>query len=116
MKKSIFLEDGDIKLINGNIVLIGEDDRVLQLIENTLSIRKGEWFYNQNTGLNHDELFKKKPDLKALENDIIQTISSLDEVDKVISVEIEYNKIEREALIKLNISYNLKNIELEVTL
>ena len=114
MKKSILLLDGDIQLINGNIVLITNEDRVRQLIENALSIRKGEWFYNTETGLSHDELFKKRPDLETLEFDIIQTITSLQEVEEVTDLTINYDSQDRAAIINFNVTYDLGNLEMEV--
>ena len=116
MKKAIYLTDGDIDFVNGNIILTSRDDRVRQLIENALSIRKGEWFYNTNTGLDHTELFKKSPDLDALEIAIIDTLNGLEEVEKVTEINIEYDREERKADISLKVRYNLGNVEVEVTL
>lgn len=114
MKKAIFTNDGDIRLVNGNIFLISGDDRVRQLIENALSIRKGEWFYNTNTGLDHRELFKKKPDLDNLKSDIIATVTNLTEVNEVTNLEIDYDRQLREATVTFNAIYDLGNIEMEV--
>jgi len=114
MRRSILLSNGDIQLINGNIVLITEELRVRQLIENALSIRKGEWFYNTSTGLSHEELFKKKPNLERLENDIIQTVANLKEVQEVFALTINYDSQERTAIINFTVTYDLGNLEMEV--
>lgn len=116
MRKSIFLRDGDIELVNGNIVLVSGPDRVRQLIENALSIRRGEWFYNTTTGLNHEQLFKKKPDIENLKDDIIECVTRLEEVTEVSDIEIEFNRQERTAKINFTAIYNLENIEVEVNL
>jgi len=116
MKKSILLNDGDVQLVNGNIVLISEDERVRQLIENALSIRKGEWFYNTETGLDHRELDKKNPNIDNLKSDIIDCVTGLEEVNEVTNLEIDYNRQERKADIKFNAIYDLNNIEMEVTI
>lgn len=116
MKKSILLDNGDIRLIDGNIVLTDGEEKVRQLIQNTLSIRKGEWFYNTNTGLDHGEIFKKRPDIDTFRGDIIESLNNLKEVEKVNKVDIEYNKLDREATVYLNVTYDLGNISMEVTI
>ena len=114
MRKSILLQDGDIQLVNGNIVLISGEDRVRQLIENALSIRKGEWFYNTETGLSHEQLFKKNPDIDKLKTDIIQTVTGLEEVEEVLDLNIDYDRQERQATVTFDVTYDLGNLEMEV--
>ncbi|MCF8012239.1 MAG: hypothetical protein K9L56_13265 [Clostridiales bacterium] len=111
MKKSILLKNGDVELVNGRMVLISKENRIRQLVENTLSIKKGEWFLNKNTGLSHDEIHKKSPNIENLKTDIISCLSELEEVVNVNILDFNYDPSERKFYAKLLIIYTMDESE-----
>lgn len=111
MKKSILLKNGDVELVNGRMVLISKKNRIRQLVKNTLSIKKGEWFLNKNTGLSHDEIHKKSPNIENLKTDIISCLSELEEVVNVNILDFNYDPSERKFYAKLLIIYTMDESE-----
>lgn len=113
--KSIYLKNGDIEFVNGSIVMISNADQVVQLVENALSIKKGEWFYNKRTGLSHEQISVKNPDLDLLRLDILDALAPIEELTDLKVISIDVNN-DRTADIKIEAVYNGENIETEVTI
>jgi len=114
--KSLKLNDGDLQFVNGRLKLISGEEQIIQVLENALSIRKGEWFYNVNSGLSHEEFYKKNPDFDNLKALLLETIFSIEEVDQVDNIEINFDNQSRTCTINFDATINENTQSLEVTI
>ncbi len=60
MKTFALDERGDLLIENGEIQMITESDVTAQKIKTVLGIQKGEWFFNEDEGINRDAILGKK--------------------------------------------------------
>lgn len=107
--------NGDLDITNNTFNFITNESAVIQNIKSLLSIRKGEWFRNTQTGLSHENLFGKNINEELLRLDIVESISQESFVQSVDEVGISFNNKERKITITFVCTLNdLTNIEGEV--
>jgi Protein of unknown function (DUF2634) len=81
--------DGDLVIENGDIVMVEGDEELAQSLESVFQTRKGEWFLNENHGLDRSPFLVKKFD-EALATDAIAEAAAQEErIQQVESVSFQ---------------------------
>lgn len=93
--KDFLIEENDLKIENGDLVTIQDEDVILQEINRALSTRKGEWFLNHQMGMDYSELEKKQPDEELIKLYILEAIWQVDGVKEVLNLKLHFNHIKR---------------------
>lgn len=57
--KGFSLTDGDLTITNNEIDMIEDDNLTAQTIRCVLSTNKGEWFFDEEEGIDFDNIFGK---------------------------------------------------------
>lgn len=57
--KGFMLENGDLSITNGEIDIVEGAELTAQTIQQVLSTNKGEWFFNENEGIDFDVILGK---------------------------------------------------------
>lgn len=92
----------DIVIKDGDILLIDNAERVAQQVKIMLLTWLGEWFLDTTHGVPYLEyILVKSPDLQLIRSILLKKIESVDGVDDVSELELDYNRQER----KLSVSY-----------
>lgn len=81
--KTIELVDGDIKLEAGNFTVVDKEVEVKQSLTSLLTIRKGEFFLDENIGLSRSNLFGKRTNKAEAHDDLIECLSQDDRVELI---------------------------------
>ena len=81
--------DGDLVIENGDIVMVDGDEELAQSLEMVFRTRKGEWFLNEQFGLDFGPFLTKRFD-EALATDAVAEAAAQEErIQQVESVEFE---------------------------
>ncbi|MBM7623639.1 DUF2634 domain-containing protein [Sporohalobacter salinus] len=101
--KTLYLNDnGDIEFNNlYSLKIIEGDEEVRQRNKLTLATREEEWFLNLNFGIPWFDLLGKQGTVEEIKQEIIKTIETDDAVESIDSVELDFDKDNRELEIKL---------------
>lgn len=70
--------DGDLVFENGDVVMVEGDEELAQSLQSVFQTRKGEWFLNENHGLDRSPFLVKNFD-EALATDAIAEATTQEE-------------------------------------
>ncbi|AVM69059.1 hypothetical protein C3V36_07285 [Lachnospiraceae bacterium oral taxon 500] len=101
--KDLQVKGNDLVLENGDFKIISGEDEILQSLERILTTRKGEWFLNEEIGLDYSELEKKEVDQELLRLSVIEAVLQEERVQEVLDLIIEWDRAKR----ALKLSFNL---------
>lgn len=79
MKSLKLDESGDLVFQNGTFVLVEGDDELAQQIRSSYKMRKGEWFLDEEEGMERDPFFTKLFDEDEARDAIIESTSETSE-------------------------------------
>ncbi len=71
-------KNGDIVIEKYDIAFISEENLLLQKIKQILNTNKGEWYLNQEEGLNRYEVLKKNPNYDLIKDYIRIALKQID--------------------------------------
>jgi hypothetical protein len=74
------LENADLRIVNGDLVLVEGAEQVAQALEIRLNSLKGEWFLDRTYGVPYFDEVLGKPSVKASSGDTSDDVASLDAV------------------------------------
>ena len=66
------MKNGDISMIDGN-------DLLRQTVEKVISTNNGEWFLNEDEGIDFRVILTKSPDRDAVRDEIVDALLQVDE-------------------------------------
>lgn len=98
-------ENGDVIIENNNVKIVEGREELIQQIKLIFRSKQGEWFFNEEYGLNYDNLFQKKVNLDLIRDEIKNGLSQCSAILSIDYINIEFNKNER----KLKISFGATN-------
>lgn len=82
----------DLIIDNGDLIVIDNAERVAQQIKIQLLTWAGEWFLDTRHGVPYlDYILVKNPNMELISSIFREQIMSVDDVDSVNSLEINYN-------------------------
>lgn len=70
-------DSGDIIVENGKIKMCRDNELLRQTCEAVVSTNKGEWFLNENEGINHKNIITKNPDEEVVKGEILMGLKQV---------------------------------------
>lgn len=89
-------DDGDLALVDGQLVLVGGIDEVRQSLQQSLRFLKGEWFLDERMGVPYRELKEKSADLSLFRTVVTKIARDVDGVLEVLALELDFDRATRE--------------------
>ena len=86
-------EKGDIKIENNDISLVSGNDLIVQKIKQILGTNKGEWFANEDEGINIRAILAKNPNEDEIIDNVLDGLQQVDETFHI--TEYTFNVIDR---------------------
>lgn len=115
--KSFLIKNDDLVIRDGEMQMVDGAYETCQCIERALTTRQGEFFLDTEHGLNHEEFKKKNFSESTIKMEVIETVLQEDTVEKISGIEMNYDRINRSARIKLaGVLKNGTSIETEVNI
>ncbi len=88
--------NGDLAIVNGDLVLTSGSDAIRQHIEQRLKTFLGEWFLDLSTGVPYfQEILKKNPNIQIVDGLFKQTILDTPGVIELMQFELDLNAADR---------------------
>lgn len=95
----------DLIIDNGDLIVIDNAERVAQQIKIQLLTWAGEWFLDTRHGVPYlDYILVKNPNMELISSIFREQIMSVDDVDSVNSLEINYNAQTRTMVVEYEAS------------
>lgn len=107
MKGYLLDENGDVVIRNGDIVMCGGDDLTAQTCRTTIGTNKGEWFLNEDEGINFRNVLAKNPNFDLIRDEILSGLLQVDSTFTMQSFEYDLDWKTR----KLIIDFKAQNSE-----
>lgn len=104
-------DDGDVVINNNDIQLVENEELIRQKVRNVLSTNKGEWFLNEDEGINFDNLLGKNNPEELVRAEIEQGIQQVDENFAITEFEMYADKNSR----KLTVNFTATNKDMTIT-
>lgn len=103
MKSFKLDHNGDVVVSARNLVMVDGNDLLRQTVETVLRTNQGEWFLDEEEGIDFNSILKKMPDYDEIRGEIL---GGLRQVDQTFVLETyEYSLDGR----KLQISFKARN-------
>ena len=103
-------DNGDIAIINNEIILTPDSVITGQNIKRTLMTCKGEWFLDADMGMPYlDEILVNNPDLQRIEALFIRAVESVEQVVKIISLKVRLGA-DRKLIVNISVLDDLGNV------
>lgn len=114
--KDIRIKDGDIVIENNDIVLVQDSGLLAQKVELLLATMKGEWFLNEDEGINRELIFVKENNLdeEMLQDAVYDVLMQIDETFEIDEFEVDYSN--RNLMIRFVAHTNQETIEIKTEL
>lgn len=95
-------DNHDMYIMNGQIARVANSDVIVQLIKTRLLTVQEEWFMDLSAGLPwYTKMLTKPADLYKVRSYLSREIIATEGVDRLISLELQYNSGER----KLDVNF-----------
>lgn len=91
---------GDVVIKNGDIEMIDGNELLRQTVEKVMSTNNGEWFLNEDEGINYHVILTKSPDEDAVRAEIVDALLQVDET--FILQSFSMKRVERTLKIKFS--------------
>ncbi len=90
------IESNDLIILNGDLILIDNAERVAQQIAITLRFWYGEWFLDTTDGTPYlEHILVKSPNIAHIRQILSERIKSVEGVRSLISMDLRYDKVRR---------------------
>jgi hypothetical protein len=89
-------DDGDLALVDGQIVLVEGVAEVRQSLQQSLRFLSGEWFLDTRMGVPYRELKEKTSDLSLFRSVVTKVARDVDGVLEVLALELDLDRVTRE--------------------
>jgi hypothetical protein len=97
--------DGDLVVDGGDLAQVKDAEAIVQACTLALSLFRGEWFLDEALGVPYYEsVLVKNPNLAAIREIYRRKLLSVDGVDEVLSLNLDYNRSTRKLLIAWRVS------------
>lgn len=95
----------DIEMRNGDIQLIDGKDEIIQTFSTLFKTAKNEWFLNTDLGFDYSLILGVKwIDEEELIEGINDVINQMEEIDEIISINIDHDRENRRAYVTIDLS------------
>jgi hypothetical protein len=90
------IESNDLIILDGDLMLIDNAERVAQQIAITLRFWYGEWFLDTNDGTPYlEHILVKSPNIAHIRQILAERIKSVEGVRSLISMDLRYDNVRR---------------------
>jgi hypothetical protein len=90
------IESNDLIILDGDLMLIDNAERVAQQIAITLRFWYGEWFLDTTDGTPYlEHILVKSPNIAHIRQILAERIKSVEGVRSLISMDLRYDKVRR---------------------
>lgn len=93
--KDFKLQDGDLVLEKGDLVMIEGADELRQTVYIGLQTNEGEWFLNPEVGIRHSAFVGKKPNDEEMRAEIIRGAMQDERIQSVEDIRINRDMKDR---------------------
>ncbi|WP_260447766.1 DUF2634 domain-containing protein [Listeria seeligeri] len=105
MKDLLIDSNGDIVISDNDILMTDEISDIVQSVRMILQTREGEFYFDENSGMNHGNLFVKQPNFDYIKQDITVAIAEQEErISSVDSVLFNFDKDNRKLYVSLKMT------------
>lgn len=94
---------GDLVLENNDFVMVEGDEELVQSVQSNLKTRKGEWFLDENFGLDRTNILEKNNNKDLIHDDIVEACCQDERIATVEELVITDNRHGRSRLITLRL-------------
>lgn len=101
--RTLALENGDFVMQNGTFATLSGDEELAQSVENTLATAKGEWFLDEEHGLERDALLGKGFNEGEATDAIIEAVTQDERVESVENIVFSFDRQTRTLKVNLSI-------------
>lgn len=84
--KTLKLVDGDLSFVNGELAMIDGKEEIAQSLEIAIGTRLGEFFLDENVGLDTSNVLTKPFDENSAHDVLIATLMQDDRVEEVTDI------------------------------
>lgn len=92
---------GDLMIINNDLLIIDNAERVAQQILISLRFWLGEWFLNTSDGVPYlDYILVKNPNMAHIRQVLTEAIDKVEGVERVASMNLDFDRINRRLLVE----------------
>lgn len=89
-------ENDDVMIKNNKIQLIYDEELLKQKIQKLLNTNQGEWFSNENEGINFRNILKKGVDEETIKSEILDGLLQIDDTFIITYFNTDINTKSRE--------------------
>ncbi|MBM5675617.1 DUF2634 domain-containing protein [Listeria seeligeri] len=108
MKDLLIDSNGDMVISDNDVLMTDGISDIVQSVRMILQTREGEFYFDENSGMNHENLFVKQPNFDYIKQDITTAIIEQEErISSVDSVLFDFDKDSR----KLYVSIKMTGID-----
>lgn len=89
------VSEGDLVIINNELSMVVDKELKAQTIQSVTSTNKGEWLFDEEEGINFDNIFSKQPEevkKEIVRNEIEQGVSQVDDTLNIDDFECTFDK------------------------
>ncbi|MFB7260361.1 MULTISPECIES: contractile injection system sheath initiator [Bacillati] len=105
--KTLKLVDGDLVFTDGELEMVEGDEELKQALEMILKIRLGEFFLEENVGLDRTHLLTKQFDEELAHYDIVEALMQEERIEEISEITFSLDKTKR----LLTVSVTVKKID-----
>ena len=110
-------DSGDLVFDSAELVMVDGVDDIKQSARIIIQTRVGEFFFDENMGLERDNLLGKNLDFEFLKQDITHAILEQEgRIESVVQIGLEQNGRELKVSVKMTVRNNPELIESEVVM
>ena len=111
--KDLKIKDGDLVLNNGDIGMVSDKELLVQKVELLLATMQGEWFLDEEEGINRELIFVKENNLDEdmLQDAVYQVLMQVDETFEID--EFNANYVDRILIINFKAHNETDEIEID---
>lgn len=101
------IESNDLIILDGDLMLIDNAERVAQQIAVTLRFWRGEWFLDTQDGAPYlEHVLVKAPNIAHIRQIFAERIKSVEGVRSLVSLDLQYDKVRRTLDVKYSADTN----------
>lgn len=103
--KTFKIKNGDLSIDqSGNLEMVDKEDEIAQSVEMILSANKGEWFLNEDFGLDYDEITSKGQSKRDIEFALREAIFQEERIQGIEFPKIEIDSVNRRLSVDLELT------------